>query len=151
MPTNTRKRQLSVEEADECRRLKQSWEHFKARSHERGTPVTQEALADKLGWTQGNLGHYLNGRMALNLDALLKICAEINADPGEISPRLVSLVKAIWPSLDSSRGGSSIERWPFAVPFETYLALDAAQKRRLGEKVEDFIDGAQTSVKSDAA
>lgn len=151
MPNSPRKRTLSEEELEECRRLKMAWEHFKTRSQDAGVSITQEAFADKLGWTQGNLGHYLNGRMALNLDALLKICAEVEVDPVTISPRLVALVQRIWPELKSTTRPQQVVAWPFDVPYESYAMLDAAQKRRLAEKVADFIDGASATVKSSAA
>lgn len=51
--------------------------------------LTQEALAEKAGWAgQSVVSQYLNGRIPLNLSALLKFANILDFDPREVSPRL---------------------------------------------------------------
>ena len=50
--------------------------------------LTQESAAEKLGWTQGGLGQYLNAKIPLNVEALLKICNLIQTNPSNIYPEI---------------------------------------------------------------
>ncbi len=50
--------------------------------------------------------------------------------------------------LDQQEQPQGAAFWPFSTPVEHYFALDDEKKRRLDERVADFIDGART-VKSD--
>lgn len=51
--------------------------------------LTQEAIAETAGWaTQSVVSQYLNGRIPLNLPALLKFSAILDFDPSEVSSRL---------------------------------------------------------------
>lgn len=43
--------------------------------------------------TQGNVGQYLNGHIALNYPALIKFCRGLHVDPEEIYPELVERVQ----------------------------------------------------------
>lgn len=53
--------------------------------------LTQETLAERAGWTgQSVVSQYLNGRIPLNLPALLKFASILNFSPDEVSPRLAS-------------------------------------------------------------
>lgn len=51
--------------------------------------LTQEALAHLCNWkTQGAVNQYLNGKIPLNLQALLKFSKALGVEPEEISPAL---------------------------------------------------------------
>ena len=51
--------------------------------------LTQEAIAEAAGWaTQSVVSQYLNGRIPLNLPALLKFATVLNFEPSEVSSRL---------------------------------------------------------------
>lgn len=53
--------------------------------------LTQETIAERAGWTgQSVVSQYLNGRIPLNLPALLKFALILNFSPDEVSPRLAS-------------------------------------------------------------
>lgn len=94
-PTTETKRHVPTdEELKEAAQLKAAWNHFRTVEKVKGRSVTQDAIGDELGWSQGNLSHYLNGRMALNIKALLAICARIGAEPAKISPRLTGAYPA---------------------------------------------------------
>lgn len=82
------KRELTEEERQECARLKALYLQWKA-----STGRTQEQAAEALGFkTQGAVSQYLNGRLALNLEACVKFAAMLGCQVEEISPRLA----AIW-------------------------------------------------------
>lgn len=82
-----KRRALTPEEADDAERLRAVW--FR-KNRELG--LTQEVAAAECGWTQGAFGHYLRGRVPLNLEAVLKIARVLQISPAEISPRLTNLL-----------------------------------------------------------
>lgn len=87
--TTIQRRPLTAEERAEAQRLKAAWTQFKYDRQMRGVPVTQKWLADHCGWSgQSAVSQFLNGTTPLNLDALMKICTAIGADPKRVSPRL---------------------------------------------------------------
>lgn len=63
MPVMETKKSLTTEQLDDARRLKALYE-----SKKKELGITQYTIADELGITQGAVGHYLNGRNALNVD-----------------------------------------------------------------------------------
>lgn len=57
--------------------------------------LNQEALADFAGWSgQSVVSQYLNGRIPLNLPALLKFAAFLKFAPHEVSPRLAGYLSS---------------------------------------------------------
>ncbi|WP_414872886.1 LexA family transcriptional regulator [Pseudomonas sp. IT-196MI5] len=53
--------------------------------------INQEKVADLCGWAgQSVVSQYLNGKIALNVSALLKFAQVLHFDPSEVSPRLIS-------------------------------------------------------------
>lgn len=46
--------------------------------------VTQEALAEKMGVTQGAIAHWLKGRREINLTVFFELCQKAGADPQRI-------------------------------------------------------------------
>lgn len=79
------KRTLSDRQIADAQRLKSLWvQRFS------GT-ISQEEVAHRCGWkTQGAFNQYLNGKIPIGLQALLKISRALNVDPAEISPTLAS-------------------------------------------------------------
>lgn len=59
--------------------------------------LTQEQMAAACGWTQGNFGHYLHGRIALNTEAVLRIASALGVAPTDIDPDLGALIPAAAP------------------------------------------------------
>lgn len=88
MPSNP----LTPEQLEDAARLKHRFQEWQRREKEAGRRSSQEAVSDLLGFNQSALSQYLNGRIPLNLQALLTFCKVIGADPGEISPRLAGSV-----------------------------------------------------------
>ena len=70
----------------EAKRLKALYEAKK-----RTDPsLNQEKIADLCGWSgQSVVSQYLNGKIALNLSALVKFANVLGFDPKEVSPRLL--------------------------------------------------------------
>lgn len=77
------RRELTVEEKSDAQRLKALWDtRFSGE-------MSQMEAAHRCGWsTQGAFNQYLNGKIPLNLSALIKISSALGVEPGEISPRL---------------------------------------------------------------
>jgi SOS-response transcriptional repressor LexA len=86
-----KKHTLTAEQHEECRRLKALWEGRKAT-----LGLTQQRLADAIGEgiTQGAVGHYLNARNALNIEAALAFSKALQVDVEDFSPRLASSLPA---------------------------------------------------------
>lgn len=54
--------------------------------------LTQESAAAKAGWkTQSAFSQFLNGGVALNIEAIIKIASALEVHPAEIAPELASL------------------------------------------------------------
>lgn len=98
-----RKRQnpLSKRHAQAAINLKRIW---LIRKRELG--LTQEEAADLLGFsTQGAVSHYLNGRMALNTEAILKFAKLLEVAPTDIDPQFeYSTILATPPIITDARG-----------------------------------------------
>lgn len=76
---------LSQEQLADAARLKNVWLAYK-KSH---PGASQEKLAFECGWkTQGAVTQYMNGKIPLNISALLKFSAALHASPDSISPSL---------------------------------------------------------------
>lgn len=80
------KREANEADLKAANRLKLAVESCKQKNPE----MTQLEIASRIGMTQGAVGHYVNGRTPLNLDALFAICGVIEANPAKIYPELVS-------------------------------------------------------------
>lgn len=87
--------QLTDEQIEESNRIKAIYNQRKEAARERGEKLTQEDIADACGWTgQSAVSQYMNGRIALNLDALIKLSRALNFAPHEVSKRLATHIKA---------------------------------------------------------
>ena len=68
------------------------------RAHMKLHGLSQEALAEQIGRTQGAVGHWLRGRNQINLDEFWELCAAAGADPklilfGTDDTKLVSEIR----------------------------------------------------------
>lgn len=72
---------------EEARLLKIKYQERKKKD----PTLNQEKIADWCGWAgQSVVSQYLNGKIALNLSALIKFASILDFDPSEISPRLMA-------------------------------------------------------------
>lgn len=99
MDKDQKRRKLTAEEAQEAERLMVAWEKYKKEN--KGATQTWLASVTKIG-TQSAVGQYLRGYIPLNIEALSSICKAINANPYEISPRLMKSIEPIVKHKDSS-------------------------------------------------
>lgn len=75
------KRKITKEEKQLAENLKRIW---LARKGELG--LNQEKVGATLGITQGAVGHYLNGRIALNINIIIKFAKLLKVEPKDIDP-----------------------------------------------------------------
>lgn len=119
------KRPLTEDELADRNRLVDAWKRYK-NAHP-GASQIWLAEASGLG-TQGLISQYFRGIIPLNVKALLAICAQIGADPTEISPRLARDLPS------TERGASAVSVSPAA-----QALIDAILKAdRAGEPAQTF-------------
>ena len=94
-PMGTNRRKLTDTELAECSRLKAVFEQRKADAKAHGKKLTQADVGYECGWSSGQsaVNQYLNGKVPLNVDALLKLAAVLNFEPRDVSPRLANEVQ----------------------------------------------------------
>lgn len=91
MDTNKR-RQLSLEEIADAQRLKEIYNQRKLDLSKEGRRLTQDDLAHRCGWSgQSAVSQYINARVALNLEAVIKFARELDVRVSDISPRLAKI------------------------------------------------------------
>lgn len=94
---------LTDEQQLEAERLKAIYRQRQLDARAQGRKLTQDDLADQCGWnTQSAVSQYLNARIALNLDALLKLSKALDFSPADVSPRLASMIPG------ASEGASNV-------------------------------------------
>jgi transcriptional regulator with XRE-family HTH domain len=119
----------------DAERLKHAWKTYKNKTPE----ASQERLAHECGWrTQAAVSQYINGRIPLNADALIKICAAIGADPWAIAPSIMTELDAmssaakkpgVYIASDNVAGYGS---WPFeSVSCADWAQLTEEQKQNI--------------------
>lgn len=80
MGKKTKRRDLTAREKAAQQNLFRIWSEKK-----RGLGLTQDSAADKMGFkTQGAVNQYLNGRIPLNTDTVIKFAAILEVAPKEI-------------------------------------------------------------------
>ncbi|WP_020396661.1 helix-turn-helix domain-containing protein [Thiolinea disciformis] len=68
--------------------IRAAWEKMKKDNPDQ--KLTQSWLGEKIGMTQGGVGHYLNGNRIFGLDALLAFCRVLKLSPMEVYPEIAS-------------------------------------------------------------
>lgn len=86
----TKRRALEDWELKAAEKLKELWTTKQAQYRkENGRILSQESASLEMGWqTQSTFYQYINGKLALNLENLLKFSAYFDVNPSEISPEL---------------------------------------------------------------
>lgn len=129
----TNRRNLSPDEVEASKNLKLIWE-----SKKQSLGLTQESAAHDLGYkTQGAVSQYLNGRVPLNLTAILAFARLLGVNPLQISEKLVprEFISAgtVDMTVDDTIGseGKDIKGLMQAASPKTYAALEKLQKHML--------------------
>jgi SOS-response transcriptional repressor LexA len=95
------KKILTTEQLEDAKRLKALYESKKKQLN-----VTQYTIADELGISQGAVGHYLNGRNALNVPIASGFAKILGVHISDFSPSLSKEVD----EYSSASGGVSVEK-----------------------------------------
>lgn len=84
-------RRITPEDKQAAVRLKKLWNEKKE-----ALSLTQEKAAEELGFnTQGAVSQYLNGKVPLNTDTIIKFAKILHVSPEAIKPELSSLLKYV--------------------------------------------------------
>lgn len=94
------KKVLTTEQLDDAKRLKALYE-----SKKKSLGVTQYTIADELGISQGAVGHYLNGRIALNAPISSGFAKQLQVSISDFSPMIA---REISDYASSNEGSSSL-------------------------------------------
>jgi len=74
---------LTTEQLEDAKRLKALYE-----SKKKNLGITQQHIADEMNITQSAVGHYLNGRNALNISSAVMFSKVLDVEVEEFSPKL---------------------------------------------------------------
>lgn len=91
------KKTLTTEQLDDAKRLKALYESKKKQLN-----VTQYTIADELGISQGAVGHYMNGRIALNVPVVTAFARILHVQASDISPSLAREVSRYASTVDAN-------------------------------------------------
>lgn len=81
------RRKLKPKEMEVTGNLRSIWDQKK-----KSMKLTQESAAVLLGWTQGAVGQYLNGKIPLNTDAIIKWAALLKVQVQDIDPKSTLII-----------------------------------------------------------
>lgn len=91
--SDMKRRDLTPEELSESARLKAIYEARKDEAKAIGKRLNQTDVAEQCGWAnQSAFSQFANGRIPLNLEALLKLSNVLRFDINDVSPRLGRLI-----------------------------------------------------------
>lgn len=94
------KKNLTATQLEDAKRLKALYE-----SKKKQLGITQYTIADEMGISQGAVGHYLNGRIGLNVPTVTAFARILNAQVSEISPTLAAEVGRYAATVDPNVSG----------------------------------------------
>lgn len=111
--TQKQRRELTAEEIDDAKRLAEIFKQRKAEIKADGGHLSQESLAHDCGWKgQSAISQYMNARIPLNMEALLKLSSALKVPPEKISPRLTAQLPKPDANLDPLEAAGVMEEWP---------------------------------------
>ncbi|WP_338524864.1 LexA family protein [Erwinia aphidicola] len=94
------KKILTTEQLEDAKRLKALYESKKKQLN-----VTQYTIADDIGISQGAVGHYMNGRIALNVPMVTAFARILQVQASDISPSLAREVSKYASTVDANISG----------------------------------------------
>lgn len=130
MPVMETKKSLTTEQLDDARRLKALYE-----SKKKELGITQYTIADELGITQGAVGHYLNGRNALNVDIASGFARLLQVSISDFSKSMAAKVAEQAESLSAETNVRFISEYK---PGRRYPVLSSVQAGSWKEACEPY-------------
>lgn len=130
MPVMETKKSLTTEQLDDARRLKALYE-----SKKKELGITQYTIADELGITQGAVGHYLNGRNALNVDIASGFARLLQVSISDFSKSMAAKVAEQAESLSAETNIRFISEYK---PGRRYPVLSSVQAGSWKEACEPY-------------
>ncbi|MDM3222448.1 LexA family transcriptional regulator [Citrobacter sp. Cf088] len=124
------KKSLTTEQLDDARRLKALYE-----SKKKELGITQYTIADELGITQGAVGHYLNGRNALNVDIASGFARLLQVSISDFSKSMAAKVAEQAESLSAETNVRFISEYK---PGRRYPVLSSVQAGSWKEACEPY-------------
>ncbi len=130
MPVMDTKKSLTTEQLEDAKRLKALYE-----SKKKELGVTQYTIADDLGITQGAVGHYLNGRNALNVEVASGFARLLQVSISDFSP---SIAEKVAEQAASLNGESNVKYIGEYRPGKRYPVLSSVQAGAWSEACEPY-------------
>ncbi|MES4613565.1 LexA family transcriptional regulator [Ewingella sp. CoE-038-23] len=121
---------LTTEQLEDAKRLKALYE-----SKKKELKVTQYTIADELGISQGAVGHYLNGRNALNAKIAASFAKVLEISIADFSPKLAKEASSLSINAGSVSNVSYVGKH---VPGSKYPVLSKVQAGVWSEAVEAY-------------
>ena len=91
--------------------------------------ITQQSIADILNISQGAVGHYLNGRNALNLQTASVFATQLNVPISDFSPSLAAEAQALSAAIDSNISGLRPYKPSPRYPLISWVQAGAGMRR----------------------
>ncbi|MFH7344218.1 LexA family transcriptional regulator [Pseudomonas syringae pv. tagetis] len=93
-------------------------------------PLNQAEVGERCGWNspQSAFSQYANGKVALNLDALIRLSKALDFEPADVSPTLADgIARASEDHLDvASKSGHASANTPMPTDGEPHIDLDSS-------------------------
>lgn len=122
-----KRRDLTSAEKAASERLKAEFKE-KKKEHK----LTYEKLAALCGWSTSNITQYFNGHIPLNMESLVKICAQIKIDPQSIFPEMFEGVSYVI-NIDDNELLSKFNRLDPSMQDAIRKMIDAADPEGLSQ------------------
>ncbi|MGJ8522270.1 hypothetical protein R84981_000955 [Carnimonas sp. R-84981] len=104
---------------EEAERLQKIFALRKKEAKAAGQTLSQASIAKRCGWSgQSAVSQYMTGRIALNVEALLKLAKALSFNPRDVSPRLANDVPTLYisesanPQTNAGQNGEHIPLLP---------------------------------------
>ncbi|APC18154.1 cI repressor protein [Pseudomonas frederiksbergensis] len=114
---------LSADQLADAKRLSDIYKVKAREAKERpgDPPLTQTEVGERCGWNspQSTVSQYMTGKVALNLDALVKLAKAIGFEPSDVSPALAAGVRMRGGDNSASEPPSSATPPPLGDPQST--------------------------------
>jgi phage repressor protein C with HTH and peptisase S24 domain len=101
---------LTPAQLADAARLRSLYEEWKDRRRANKEPASQEAVAAVLGFnSQSSVSQYVNGKIPLNINALVKFAGLLEVSPEAISPDLAAEIERIATAVPETRQAQEID------------------------------------------